>query len=71
VALTLSTISYNMSELIHVSNITNFQGLSTTCRKPVDNPAALGASQDMRSGMGAAGSLLCNRPQVFILIETC
>jgi hypothetical protein len=71
VGLTLTIDSYNMSELISVSNLTNFQGFSTGSRKPVDNPAALGASQDMRSGMGAAGSLVCNRPQVFILIETC
>jgi len=32
-----------MSELIRVSNLTNFQGFSTGSRKPVDNPAALGA----------------------------
>jgi len=34
-----------MSELIGVSNLTNFQGFSTGSRKPVDNPAALGAFQ--------------------------
>jgi len=33
-----------MSELIGVSNITNFQEFSTACRKPVDNPAPLRAS---------------------------
>ena len=42
-----------MSELIGVSNLTNFQEFSTPCRKPVDNPAALGASHNMRKGNGA------------------
>jgi hypothetical protein len=42
-----------MSELIGVSNLTNFQEFSTSNRKPVDNPAALGASHDMRKGNGA------------------
>jgi hypothetical protein len=32
-----------MSELIRVSNLTNFKGFSTGSRKPVDNPAALRA----------------------------
>jgi len=32
-----------MSVLIGVSNLTNFQEFSTSNRKPVDNPAALGA----------------------------
>jgi hypothetical protein len=48
-------ISYNMSELIRVSNLTNFQEFSTACRKPVDNPAALGASQNVRKGNGGGG----------------
>jgi hypothetical protein len=42
-----------MSELIHVSNLTDFQELSTACRKPVENPAPLGASHIMRRGTGA------------------
>ena len=36
-------ISYNMSELGSVIILTDFQGLSTSSRKAVDNPAALGA----------------------------
>jgi len=32
-----------MSELIRVSNLTDFQEFSTGDRKPVDNPAALRA----------------------------
>jgi len=32
-----------MSELIRVSNLTNFKGFSTGSRKPVDNPAPLRA----------------------------
>jgi hypothetical protein len=42
-----------MSELIGVSNLTNFQGFSTGSRNPVDNPAALGASQNVRREAGA------------------
>jgi len=37
--LTLSMISYYMSELIHVINLTKFQAFSTGLLKPVDNPA--------------------------------
>jgi len=55
-----------MSELIHVSNLTNFQELSTACRKPVENPAALGASHILRRGIGAE----LNPPQAFILAVT-
>jgi hypothetical protein len=33
-----------MSELIHVINLTKFQGLSTSGRNPVDNPLPLRAS---------------------------
>jgi hypothetical protein len=36
-------ISYNMSELIRVSNVTIFRAFSTGSRKAVDNPAALRA----------------------------
>jgi len=41
-----------MSELIRVSNITNFQGFSTGSRKAVDNPAALRALSINRFGGG-------------------
>jgi len=34
-----------MSELIHVSNLTNFQEFSTGSRKAVDNPAPLRACE--------------------------
>ena len=44
-----------MSVLIGVRNLTNFQEFSTACRKPVDNPAALGASQNVRKGNGGGG----------------
>jgi len=39
-----------MSELIGVSNLTKFQAFSTSCLKPVDNPAYMGASQTLRWG---------------------
>jgi hypothetical protein len=42
--LTLTIDSYYMSELIRVSNLTKFQGLSTGSRKAVDNPPHMGAS---------------------------
>jgi len=40
----LSRLVSHLSELIRVSNITNFWGFSTGSRKAVDNPAALRAS---------------------------
>jgi len=63
-------VSYNMSELIGVSNLTNFQEFSTGSRKPVDNPAALGASQSMRKGNGGGGIPIVQPPPSLRLCET-
>jgi hypothetical protein len=38
-----------MSELISVSNLTEFQGLSTGGRNAVDNPSLLGAELGINS----------------------
>jgi hypothetical protein len=51
-----------MSALIGVRNLTNFQEFSTACRKPVDNPAALGASHNMRKENGARKKLTGKDP---------
>lgn len=48
----MSRISYNMSELCGVINLTNFQEFSTVYRKPVDNPAALRADKTDKREMG-------------------
>ena len=58
----MSRISYYMSVLIRVSNLTDFQELSTACRKPVENPAALGASHYVRKGNGAGKKLTGKDP---------
>ena len=59
-----------MSELGGVIIITIFQGLSTRSRKPVDNPAALGASQNMRRGNGGGGIPIVQPPPSLITFET-
>ena len=58
-------ISYNMSELIRVSNVTIFRAFSTGSRKAVDNPAALRASQNVRKGTGAGST----RPKLLISLQ--
>jgi hypothetical protein len=59
-----------MSELGGVIILTDFQGLSTSSRKPVDNPAALGASQNMRRGNGGGGIPIVQPPPSLITFET-
>jgi hypothetical protein len=54
-----------MSALIGVSNLTNFQEFSTGSRKPVDNPAPLGASQNMRKGSWGGRIPDVQPPQAF------
>jgi len=51
VALTLSRLVSHLSELIRVSNLTNFWAFSTGSRKAVDNPAALRASLGNGAGI--------------------